>query len=84
MKLGEQVRGSGVDAELELHGAAHMIPDLDLHRAARLQGQKETPARLGTALWRKRLGAMMVATAHRFILFLFSLETTLLRNSRRA
>lgn len=39
---------------------------------------------LGTALWRKRLGAMMVATAHKFILFLFSLETTLLRNSRRA
>lgn len=38
---------------------------------------------LGTALWRKRLGAMMVATAHRFILFLFSLQTTLLRNSRR-
>lgn len=39
---------------------------------------------LGTALWRKRLGAMMVATAHRFILFFLSLETTLLRNSRRA
>lgn len=40
VKLGEQVWGSGVDAELELHGAAHQIPDLDLHGTAQLQGKK--------------------------------------------
>lgn len=40
VKLGEQVRGSGVDVELELHGAAHQIPDLDLHCAGWLQGKK--------------------------------------------
>lgn len=40
VKLGEQVRGSGVGFELILHGAAHYIPNLDLHRPEQLLGGK--------------------------------------------
>lgn len=40
VKLGDQVRGSGVDVELILHGAAHHVPDLDLHCATQLQGKQ--------------------------------------------
>lgn len=40
VKLGEQVRGSGVDFDLILHGAAHYIPNLDLHRPEQLPGGK--------------------------------------------
>ena len=41
LELGEQVWGPWVDVELELHGAAQQIPDLDLHRTALLQRERE-------------------------------------------
>lgn len=45
VKLGEQVRGSGVDFQLILHGAARYVPNLDLHRPEQLPGGKKAEGR---------------------------------------